>query len=531
MKWNMWGHTFKDIAQDSAQSTSWPFNILRSLAIWKPRRRNWGYDLLLSAALRAANEQLGMEYEDLLTFIELKMDGLFHFPKWLQGTSSYDEDVNVWRRYVQETVDNTFFFLRAANAFFLGLYLFFSVVLNFTVPGAATKPSLLRKVLVRLAITHGLIAAVALFYTRKISRSEWGKNIASGKTFMRPFPTENEFTSQRWETDPTIPQGPTTLPERMDILFGTRLDSPWLASYNRWLEYHPGNRIFQASIKKWAYLYPMYNAIDNDPVLLRSVVTNIIDEMAEETHGGRYLKQDHRSGDWVALDAADSFDLVRHSLATESNSIVKNVDRTLKFLIADYRFGRLRGSALAFESTTYLLTFQRILLRSHRPLFRSLGEDPRTRVRPGDISSEAHLKFGLSSRLSKPDPTISEVLDRPESRSESLQLPVGTLVMVYRSWDNTWAKGSVTAITGDNFTVDVTYEDDGQFEESVSIRRLRRPVHLQEGARARVYLEREHAFGVVSAVHANGHVDVVLDRGEHILDLYPEDYDIQYPTL
>lgn len=104
--------------------------------------------------------------------------------------------------------------------------------------------------------------------------------------------------------------------------------------------------------------------------------------------------------------------------------------------------------------------------------------------------------------------------------------------MVFRSLDKTWARGSVRSVTGDTFAFDITYTEDGSFEENVSVRRLRRIVHLEEGTRVRVYLENgEVIFGVISMVFASGFVDIVLGGGETIQNVHNDFFDIQYPTL
>ena len=448
MKWNMWGHTFADIARDSAQSaqsTAWPFNVLRSLAIWKPNRRNWGYDLLLSAALRATNQQNGMEAEDLDTFIRLKMNGLFHYPKWLQGSFSYDNE-NVWQTYIQETLDYTFLFLLVANEALLALCLVLSLVVTVSTKAGTAQYFRLPSVVKRLAVTHGIVASILVFKITRLRMSEWGKSIDVGLTFMRPFPVDEDFTSERWETDPSLPQGKSTLPERMDVLFGTRYDSPWLGSYNRWLDFHPGNLVFDAVVGERGYLYSIYNDERNDPIFLQNLLADIIDEVSAQTKGGRLLQQDHLSGDWVAVPVPQSMELVRTAVAVASHPAIKSVDSALRYLIAEYRYGALRGSALAFESTLYLSKLRRELLQSTKPLFRTQQAGS---LRPlADEVSASRTSVGLkpSSLVVKHISTVPE-LARPDSPSEPESEPkVGSRVMVYRSLDQTWSKGLVVEV-------------------------------------------------------------------------------------
>ena len=74
---------------DSETSLARPWNILRCLHLWKPKDRQWGYDLFTASTLRIANNQLGCEPEDLETFIDQVMRKL-GFPEYLDGTINFE---------------------------------------------------------------------------------------------------------------------------------------------------------------------------------------------------------------------------------------------------------------------------------------------------------------------------------------------------------------------------------------------------------------------------------------------------------
>ena len=147
------------------------------------------------------------------------MNRLFRYPPWLQGSVSFDSDTP-WQTYIQETLDKTYAFLQAANGVLVVLYVTVALILTLATRPSAFSGLHLRSVVGRLLATHGIVAFMTWATLQRVQRSEWGSSIRSGKTFMRPFPVDAEFTSERWQQDPTIPQGLTTLPERMDILFG-----------------------------------------------------------------------------------------------------------------------------------------------------------------------------------------------------------------------------------------------------------------------------------------------------------------------
>ena len=533
MKWNMWGHTWSDIANDASISTAWPFNILRSLAIWKPRNRFWGYDLLLSAALRAANEQSGMEVYDLETFVKLKMNGLFRYPKWLQGTVSRESDTP-WQTYIQETLDKTFRFLQLVNGVVLGFYmtvaLAFALISSRRRHAPAPSGSGLKSATRRLLQICGWVALFTWAFLRRVETSEWGSNLLVGKTFRRPFPTYAEFSSQRWEQDPMVPRGITTLPERTDVLFGTRLDAEYLGSYNQWFDYHPGNRLFSDAIASKT-LY--YSAVYDQDLMLNALINNLVDEVKETTNNGRFLEQDHLSGDWVVLADADVFERVRLTLATESNLVSKQVHQAFKFLLADARFGDHRGTSLAFESCLFLLS-----LRDH------LFGQPKSETAKSFVNSKPANRshFSVDSRALELA-GISTVRDGsftksgsrlPKTQSSSSnkeQLTAGTAVMVYWSVSDEWVKGIIDSVVEAGHSYDVEY-DDGVFEEGVSIRSIRKPVHLQEGTRVTGYLEDNAAYdGKVAMVYPGGNIDIAFDDGDFATDFLPGEYDLIYPPF
>ncbi|CAB9527310.1 expressed unknown protein [Seminavis robusta] len=546
MKWLMWGHTWSDIATDEAMSMSWPFNILRSLALWKPSNKKWGYDLLLSAALRATNGQNGMEAEDLQTFIQLKMDGLFHVPKWLQG--DFSEKPNAWKTYVQETLDRLFMFLQAVNAVVLTVYLMLAVIVSLVSRPRSAKHGMSRlgAVLVRLIVTHGLVAFITWSVLTKVETSPWGSNIKKGLTFRRPFPTDDEFTSQRFEADPTVPEGPTTFPDRMDVLFGTRYDSPYLGSYNRWLDYHPGNQIFQAAVASRAAAYPIFNSNDNNhqPVLLQKLVDDALAEVSKNTNGGRILQQDHLSGDWVVLGNRDAMEMVRTVMATESSVMRKALNQQISYLVADYRFGYHRGTALAMESILYLQQFRQRLLATTQPLHAttsSTGYTPLDQEKPAREAWTVRPRPFVTERLTMTttvpafvwSPSRVPVPSASKSQKEEAEPRVGTKVMAFHSISNTWYKGTIADVIGSNggSQFDILYED-GEYEENVSIRRLRKMVRLQEGVRVSAVMEDDDVYqGTVSMVYPSGNVDVMFDDGEVLQEVSPEEVDIKYPPF
>ena len=103
--------------------------------------------------------------------------------------------------------------------------------------------------------------------------------------------------------------------------------------------------------------------------------------------------------------------------------------------------------------------------------------------------------------------------------------------MVYWSASDEWLKGTLAAVVLEGHSYDVLY-DDGEFEEGVSVRRIRMPTHLEEGTRVTGYLEDGAAYdGVVTQVSPGGIIDIAFDDGDFATDFLPGEYDLIYPPF
>ena len=96
----------------------------------------------------------------------------------------------------------------------------------------------------------------------------------------------------------------------------------------------------------------------------------------------------------------------------------------------------------------------------------------------------------------------------------------------------TWEKGTVVDVVRPGKSFDIDFNDDARYEENASIRRIHRPVHLEEGLHVIAYVNDEALQGVITFAHANVYVDISLNVGDEIMtDVLGEDYNVQYPTF
>eukprot|EP00980_Cylindrotheca_fusiformis_P007568 scaffold1580_cov116-Cylindrotheca_fusiformis.AAC.3 len=354
MKWNMWGHTWQDLA-DAVTSMARPYNILRCLHLWKPKGRQWGFDLFTSAALRIANNQLGCEPEDLQLFLNVLER--IRFPEWLHGTVDM-EDRLAWQIYFRETITNVFNFLLKLNCFAVGLYVFGVLILK--KKDDSSNLRLVARSILGLCPTYGIVVGLTLFVVHTIRSSPWAVNISSGKTLMRPFPpvsTTISASSTIWRDE--VSTGPTTVPQRYDVLVGTRLASKTIGVYSRWHEFHPGNARFRKYIAEFGGSF--YRSYENG---LPSIFhTNMIEAaMAiNEGENGRFLQQDYRTGDWILMSESETRTYVAQRLRVGSNTLLASIKEEVEFMKGEYRFGVLRGTALSRISQSYIHEIEKLL--------------------------------------------------------------------------------------------------------------------------------------------------------------------------
>lgn len=326
---------------------SWPWHIFTCLHIWRPESHGWGYDLITSAAMRIANNQLGCEPDDLEKFLQvLDRAG---FPPWLDGTIDFDDD-EAWQIYISETLANYWNFLLKVNQVALGGY--FGLVFIVALVQLARRQSAIRTLwggTKGVLVTHVIVVILAVNMLIYIRSKPWAQDVLTGRTLMRPFPPADST----FMDDPSVSNGPTTFPNRRDVVFGGRLDARTIGAYNRWLEFHPGNQEFLKGISTigGTALYRSY-VKDLPPAFRQAVVNATMEPILSK--GGRFLQQDYRTGDWFLLGAKDRNAKVQQALFVGVEGPLYELRKELDFVIGDARFGFSREMAMAKTSLIFL---------------------------------------------------------------------------------------------------------------------------------------------------------------------------------
>jgi ectoine hydroxylase-related dioxygenase (phytanoyl-CoA dioxygenase family) len=342
MKWNMWGHTWRDL-MDAHYSMIKPFSILRCLGLWKPSAdRHWGYDLITASIFRIANNQLGMQAEDLRFFVNNVMNKIY-YPRRLQGPLPTDDtDVDVWQVYIRETINKTVRMLHVCNSVALGLYVLLSLVLT------RISRTTLTGMMTRLLSILVVVTIGAIFFLDRINKSNW----AADMKFRRPFlsvPPKQFLNMTR-----------TTLPSRADVLVGTRYDSEFMGAYARWLNYHPGNVAFQSVVLENANYYQSYYGLPK--VFQEHMLFNVVDRVIERRN--RFLKQEPSTGTWMVMSFEEARQHAHLELTTCNRSRLSSLLEAFRSLSANYRFGRFRQTKLSRIAVSFLSQLQTLLLRT-----------------------------------------------------------------------------------------------------------------------------------------------------------------------
>lgn len=289
-----------------------PWSILRSLHLWKARHRQWGYDLFTATAMRLANNQPGMQGVDLIRFIDDVMVPI-HFPDFLYGVVQLRGDY-AWQLFLRTTLDRCYTFSQAMNIVSHTAFVMLSLLTG-AVVRYRTKTGFLATVwgsILRVICSHGLLVVLAVYTMRTIHDSKWAKDIKSGEILKLPFPD----VGMVWrEDDPMVSSGLTTLPERFDVLIGSRLNGKFLGTYRQWLDHHPGNVAFDEYVKQ--YGGRPYHAILSGESVPKSFAGGVIQtsiDVVERHHRGRFLDQDYRTGDWRLMTAEERIEYIKMRL-------------------------------------------------------------------------------------------------------------------------------------------------------------------------------------------------------------------------
>ena len=506
---------------------SWPWNIFTCLHIWRPATNGWGYDLITAAAMRIANNQLGCAPEDLEKFLFV-LDSA-GFPAWLDGTIDLDRD-DAWQIYIRETIANIFQFLWTINVRASTVYLVCVVLLS--VAQLVRGRSVLRVLwesAQTVLWTHGIVVAMAFFVLAYVREQSYAKDITEGRMLMRPFAP----VTTTWAADPSVPLGPSTLPNRRDVLFGGRLDAKTIGAYNRWLEFHPGNNLFRMASEAngGTALYRSYFK-SLPPIFARAYMDAVLEPILST--GGRILHQDYRTGDWLYPEQDFRDGLIEKALFVGREGPLFELHKEFHFVLGNARFGYMRETAMARASLGFLYALETKLFGRFVRRIAAPAQKP--------VSSSSRFKtFSLPElRPIKPNGGVFHVLSRDwiarwtSSPLQKAMFTVGEEVcLAHSEEDPDWSGfiATVADVDDEQETVDLAIYGsdvdrlDGTIKTVPWSAITKFPV-LYKGSRVWADYENEGEYfpGRIHSIRPTGQADIDYDDGTFEARVPPDRY-------
>ena len=351
LRWDMWGHTLNDLAHADTLMTQ-PWATLRALGLYKANAANWGIDYTSSALIRTANGDNGFRPEELEEFIS--RGGLRFLPKWLQTFDINWDIEESWPEYVKGTKEKCLaFFALVSKAAVVGYLLLFALCAVVMPRNWRARPASMSAAVLRVTLILSLVGLIYFAAKFHVDQTGWAKDIAAGRRYTSTVDVDRKFAK--------YPSGQTTLPTVNDVLIETRHGSEQLAMYNDFVTLgHPGNARFREMIDAFADLFQDYNN-EFKEATVQYVCYGIF-----HNHG-RFLYQGP-DGNWVWLYDDDVFPYVRAELAMASNKILSVLNKNIRYIESEYKYGKLRNTALTVRhAVPYMESLRKeIVLKSNK---------------------------------------------------------------------------------------------------------------------------------------------------------------------
>lgn len=329
---DMWGHTLNDLVEAQV-SMAQPWATLRSLGVYKGKDADWGWTYLTQVSARMANSDTAYEDHELESFIE---EGGFGLPSIL--TASEKE---TWEEYFVEHLKLWKNLAILANLIAVVGYLVGALVLG--IIGNAIKLIFMKKhvpnnrfiysigsTALRLALIDGTIFLLSIWAMHNLSETHWAREIQTGRLHQPSF----DIIKLK-EGTPTRSASLVTV---NDKLISTNYDSKELVGVGKFLNYHPGNLVFDEGVRYASSLFPVLNSDDK-----MTVVSALVKEALLTNN--RLLLQDHL-GDWTILNVADCERYTGRALSLQSNPLAASLENERASMAFYYRNGELKSTVM-----------------------------------------------------------------------------------------------------------------------------------------------------------------------------------------
>lgn len=524
--WNIWGLTWQDLYRDAKYTATPLYRMLRSLGVWKPADANWGIDFLTKSVMEWNMGENGMGPEYLPLYAS-SIHAALGLPKFLQGRvidvedEDEDFDEDPFHVYFESTFQTLFDFFVKANLALVTLFLTVYALAQCFVQRA--RPPAARPLTWIALIVYIVPSSLLLLHLRSVARSEWGRNIQTGMMFRAPFPAVRKVSMMQEELYQDL--GPTTVPERTDVLIGTRHESPYLGSVARWMDNHPGNRAYRSAVRQVADYYAGYRGLP--AAFQNSLLGHVLDAMH-----GRMLQQEWQTGYWMVMDSSARELCIHRDIVQNSSVLLSELGATIDRMVARHRFEvSYRESVLAYETQLLLIRLKRKLLLARVDQASSATK----LIRNGIISTAGRTTTGApvfsSIRFAVTPPSLTARF-QPTTRSspklppfpkEVFRIGDTVLAIVSHNGHDGLARATILDIreNGDSLDFDIAYEQ-GIDEYNTPRYELLPFVPLESGSKVQCIRDQSLADAIVETIKPDGMMDIYFESdGEMQQDVDP----------
>lgn len=448
LHWSQWGHTLYDF-QNPNQYMLQPWRTMRSLGLYKPPGRQWGWDYVTTTSGRIIHSEYGYGPDEFYEFIE--KGGFSWLPRQLHGTYDSDEEEGiVWLHFFQNTVTKC---LEASKMLYGAvsiIYLISVLVVSVVRRRQKSAASLMVSCLVHAALIHCLILGTAWYIVQNIEASSWAKNIRRGASFHVDM-----------NHRALAPALPAVLPIEDDIMILEDLQSGYLFSNTNVLDYtHPGNVEWVQLVNHYG---PGYNSLA--PNLQRAVCNKLLVDVGNESR--RILIQNDRSN-WAQVSEPYSLWYCHRTLSARSNVPLNAAVTITDHLRSEVRFGYWRHTEMHRKHASKFVTdLQDRLIKAPRR-FPSVATGTSQSAEKRTVLSALREKwprreFELRKRSCVPPQPVRE------EPWIGAWLKEGDIVeAMYDNDPSEWYRGRLARASAHRMDWDVVY-DDGDYQTGVCI--------------------------------------------------------------
>jgi hypothetical protein len=326
IKWNQWGHTLSDFGAAKTEMME-PFKTARSLGLYAPSVDAWGWDLVTTASMRIANADAMYTKDDLEEFVTEK-EGIWWLPVFLKEPL---EDEDGWSEWIVRQTVKIQEFLRDAYKYAFGGYAALMTLMHFVVwllPSIGSR-NVLGRAVVRLMITHGIMALAVYLVLNRVENGQWAKNIKYGKAYVGVYKAGK-------------PRAFGTIPFVTDVLKSDRYSSPYLTSYNKMLDAtHPGNQVWADVTSHHANGFSKLST-----PIQRDLCANLV-HLTKLLEYGRMLTQ-NEEGNWAEMSGKEAVRACHKDMMMldHTNDIASRIIVHLDYMISETRHGVWRDQAI-----------------------------------------------------------------------------------------------------------------------------------------------------------------------------------------